>query len=106
MIAAGRIAEDVISKKIMDASNLRPKSSPITPEQKLAWENLVKAFGPEAKALEWPSAREVAESAVNAMVEEANMLMSNPAVKEAYDHFMFICQLTKDQNGNNQGNTV
>ena len=51
MIAAGRVAEDTISKALMRASDLRPKSKPITPEQKEAWENLVAVFGPEAKML-------------------------------------------------------
>lgn len=100
MIAAGRVAEDAISKVLMQASDMRPKSAPITQEQKEAWENLVRVFGPEAKCLEWPSAREACEAAVQAMVNEANILLSNPAVKEAYDHFMFICQLTKDGNNN------
>lgn len=102
LIAAGRVAEDAISRVVMKATELRPKSSPITEEQKEAWENLVKAFGPEARALEWPSAREAAEEAVKAMIVEAQVLMSNPAVKEAYDHFLFICKLTKDQDGDNK----
>lgn len=97
MIAAGRLAEDAISKELMKASDLRTKSSPITPAQKEAWDNLVKAFGPEARALEWPSAREAAEKAVQAMQEEAIKLMDHPSVKEAYDHFMFIAKLVYDE---------
>ena len=99
MIAAGRVAEEVISKALMQASNLRPKNAPITEEQRAAWENLVKVFGPEAKALEWPSAREACEKAVEAMIDEAQLLLENPAVKEAWDHFLFICELTKDRDG-------
>lgn len=98
MIAAGRVAEDAISKELMRASDLRPKSSPITPEQKIAWDNLVKAFGPEARTLEWPSAREACEAGVKAMQEEADKLLTHPAVKEAYDHFMFIAKLVYDEN--------
>lgn len=96
MIAAGRVAEDAISKKIMEASDLRPKSSPITPEQKAAWEHLVEVFGPEAKALEWPSAREVAEEAVKAMAQEAEKLLENPTVRKAYERFLIVAQLTKE----------
>lgn len=97
MIAAGRVAEDAISKALMKASDLRPKSAPLTEGQKAAWENLVKEFGPEARYLEWPSAREACEEAVKAMTEEANVLMEHPSVKKAYDHFMLICQLTRDK---------
>jgi hypothetical protein len=97
MIAAGRVAEDAISKALMKASDLRPKSAPLTEGQKAAWENLVKEFGPEARYLEWPSAREACEEAVKAMAEEANVLLEHPSVKKAYDHFMLICQLTRDK---------
>ena len=102
MIAAGRVAEDVISKRIMDATeirrNTRNKETPLTPGQKAAWDKLVEEFGPDAKQLEWPSARECAEHAVNAMIAEANILLSNPAVRKAYEHFMLVCELTKENN--------
>ena len=98
MIAAGRYAEESICKALMKASDLRPKRAPITPGQKAAWEKLVEEFGPEAKALEWPSAREAAEAAVNAMVAEAEKLMEHPMVKDAYDEFMAICKLVSEQN--------
>lgn len=100
MIAAGRVAEDAISKAIMKASDLRPKRAPITPKQKEAWDNLVKAFGPEAKCLEWPSAREAAEEAVKAMQAEADKLLQHESVRKAYDHFMLICKLTKENEQN------
>lgn len=96
MIAAGRVAGDAISKEIMRASDLRPKSAPITPEQKLAWENLVEAFGPEARTLEWPSAREAADRAVEAMQSEADKLMQHPAVRKAYEHFQLVCKLVNE----------
>lgn len=95
MIAAGRVAEDAISKELMRASDLRPKSAPLTEEQRAAWHHLVEVMGPEAKALEWPSAREACEQAVKAMTVEAEKLMTHPAVKKAYDHFMLVCQLTR-----------
>ena len=96
MIAAGRIAEDKISEAIRKASDLRTKSKPLTPGQKAAWENLVKEFGEEARMLEWPSAREACEAAVNAMQEEADKLMKHESVRKAYDHFMLMCELTKE----------
>lgn len=98
MIAAGRVAEDAISKALMRASDLRPKSAPLTPGQKAAWENLVKEFGPDARYLEWPSAREACEEAVKAMQEEAAKLMQHDAVRQAYEHFQLVCELAKDHN--------
>jgi hypothetical protein len=102
MIAAGRVAEDAISRKIMEATeirrNSRNKETPLTPGQKAAWDKLVEEFGPDAKQLEWPSARECAEEAVKAMVKEADILLSNPAVRKAWEHFMLVCELTKENN--------
>ena len=101
MIAAGRVAEDAISKRIMEATELRRNSkmrqTPLTDEQRAAWNHLIEVFGDDAKQLEWPSAREAAEEAVKAMASEAEILMSNPAVKKAWDNFQLICQLTKEK---------
>jgi hypothetical protein len=96
MIAAGRVAEDAISKVLMKASDLRPKNAPLTEGQRKAWDNLVKEFGEEARCLEWPSAREACEEAVKAMQVEAGVLLENPTVRKAYEHFMLICELTKE----------
>ena len=96
MIAAGRVAEDTISKALMRASDMRPKSKPMTPGQIAAWENLVKEFGSEARTLEWPSAREACEEAVKAMQTEADKLLGNPVVRKAYEKFLFVAELTKE----------
>jgi hypothetical protein len=103
MIAAGRVAEDAISAEIMRATELRRNykmSKEMTDGQRAAWENLIKEFGEDARALEWPSAREAAESAVKAMAVEADKLLEHPAVRKAYDHFMLMCQLTKESKKN------
>lgn len=104
LIAACRVAEDVISKAIMDATEIRRSArggkaeTPLTESQRAAWENLVKEFGDDAKQLEWPSARGAAEDAVKAMMAEAEKLMSVPSVKKAYEQFMLMAELTKDNN--------
>ena len=95
MIAAGRVAEDAISEAIRKASDLRPRSRPITPGQRKAWDKLVEEFGEEARQLEWPSAREVCEAGVKAMMLEADKLMQNPSVRDAYEAFLVTCALTK-----------
>jgi len=100
MIAAGRIAEDVISKKIMEATELRKnykmRQKPMTPGQLAAWDNLVKEFGEDARQLEWPSARECAEEAVKAMTVEAEKLLSHPAVRRAYENFQIVAALVNE----------
>ena len=44
MIAAGRYAEDAMSKAVQQASEMRPHNKPITVKQKKAWDALAKAF--------------------------------------------------------------
>ena len=97
LIAASRVAEDAISKAIVKASEMRPHNRPITEKQKKAWENLAKAFGDDRYYIEIPSAREIAEAGIKALQEEAKMLQYNEAVKKAYDHFILLCELTKEQ---------
>ena len=98
MIAAGRYAEDAISRKIMDNSALRcPEDrKPLTEEQRAAWHALQDAFGDVQYPLEYASYREAAEAGVNAMLIEAEKMLENPAVRRAWNNFMLIWQLTKE----------
>ena len=97
MIAAGRVAEDAICRAISKASELRPKSTPITLGQKKAWEKLAKEFGDELCTLHGLSVHDCAEAGVKAMMEEAEKLFQNESVRKAYNHFMLLCELTKEQ---------
>jgi hypothetical protein len=97
MIAAGRVAEDKISEVIRKASELSPQRTPLTPKQLKAWQNLAKEFGEDLCTLQGASTRDIAEAGVKAMIEEAEKLMSNPAVKKAYEHFQLVCELTREQ---------
>jgi len=100
MIAAGRVAEDAICRAISKASELRPQQTPITLGQKKAWEKLAKEFGSELATLSGLCIRDCAEAGIKAMQEEADKLMSHPAVRDAYEQFQMICKLTKEkQNG-------
>ena len=100
LIAAGNNAIDAISKSIMEASALRvpQERMPLTPEQAAAWEQLAATFGEERFALEWCSYREAAEAGIKAMQDEADTMLENPAVRRAWDRFMLVWQLTKENN--------
>lgn len=98
MIAAGRVAEDAICRAISKAAELRPKSTPITEAQQKAWKKLAKEMGDELCTLYGLSVRDCAEAGVKAMQEEADKLMTNPAVKKAYEHFQLVCELTREHN--------
>ena len=97
MIAAGRLAEDAICDALRKASEMRPQRTPLTEGQRRAWKKLAKEFGDDLATLNLGSARDLAEAGVNAMIAEANELMKNSAVKQAYEQFLLVCELTKQQ---------
>jgi len=98
MIAAGRYAEDAVRYAIHKQSEATPKERPITKRQKAAWEEMKAAFGDEFYSIQFSSTHDLAEAGVNAMLEEADKLMQHEAVKQAYDHFMFVAKLAYDEN--------
>ena len=95
MIAAGRVAEDAICRAISKASELRPQTTPLTEKQKAAWEALAEAFGEELTTLRGLSIHDCAEAGVQAMIAEAEKLMTHQGVRQAYDHFLLVCELAR-----------
>jgi len=98
MIAAGRVAEDVMCRALIKASELRPVRTPLTEGQRRAWKKLEKEFGNELCTLRGSSVHDIVEAGVKAMQDEAMKLMEHPSVKEAYEHFLFVAALVKDEN--------
>jgi hypothetical protein len=96
MIAASRVAEEAIIRAMHKASELKPMRTPITEGQRKAWKKLAKEFGDELCTLSGASSHDIAEAGVKAMMAEADQLMTNPAVKKAYEHFLLVAELTKD----------
>ena len=100
MIAAGRVAEDAIADALRAASDLRPSRKELTESQRAAWKKLSEELGEEMHALTWPSAREAAHAAIKAMQDEADQLMQHDAVKEAFEQFLVLCELAKQEQTN------
>ena len=98
MIAAGRVAEDAMCRAMQKASEMKPRSTPITEGQRKAWKKLAKEFGEDLATLHVNSAHDIAEAGLKAMMEEADKLLENPSVRKAYERFLLIAELTKDYN--------
>ena len=96
LIAASRVAEDAMTRAIHTASELKPRRTPLTEGQRKAWKKLAKVLGDDLFTLQGPSSYDIAEAGIKALQDEAKMLYLNPAVKKAYEHFILICQLTKE----------
>jgi hypothetical protein len=97
MIAAGRVAEDRMSEAVRKASEMRPRRKELTHDQQRAWTRLNKSMGDDIYTLEVGSSRDIAEAGLKAMQAEAEQLLTNPAVKLAYEQFLLVCELTKKQ---------
>ena len=97
MIAAGRVTEDRMCEAMRKASEMRPQRTPLTPGQKKAWEKLAKEFGDGLATLTMGSAQDHAAAGVNAMIAEADKLMTHPAVRDAYEQFQTVCNLVKQK---------
>jgi hypothetical protein len=97
LIAASRVAQDVMAQALVKASEMRPKKKPLTPEQKQAWDNLKVAFGDDMYTLHVDSAHDVAQAGLDALQKIAKELYStNPSVQAALDHLYLLTKLTKD----------
>ena len=98
LIAAGRVAEDAMCDAIRKASELRPQSTPITEGQRRAWNKLAKEFGTGLATLQIDCARDIAEAGLKALQDEADKLMQHESVRNAYEQFLLVCELTKTEN--------
>lgn len=96
MIAAGRVAEDAICVALSKATEVRPQRKAMTQAEIDSWNNLIEVWGEEARSLTGPSIRDVAEAGVRAMIEEADKLMTNPTVRLAYEKFLMVAELSKE----------
>ena len=97
MIAAGRFAENKMLDAMRQASEARPKERPFTEKQRKAWKQLQKAMGEEMFYLQYPSNMDIVEAGIEAMQEEANKMLEHPSVRDAYNQFMMVYQLVKEE---------
>jgi hypothetical protein len=97
-VAAGMFAEKEMVEALMKGSEARPTTSPITQEQKDAWDAFAKAMGEELRSINYQSACDVVRSGVSAMAREAQETMKNEAVRNAYEQFLMLYKLCKESN--------
>lgn len=98
MIAAGRYAEQPMHDALRKASEMhrsKYENTILTEEQHAVWEQFVKLMGERGRYVQWSSIHDIAEAGIKAMEEEAERLMQHESVRKAYDHFMLMCKLVK-----------
>lgn len=98
MIAAGRYAEQSMHDALRKASEMhrsKYENTILTEEQHVAWKQFVEVMGERGRYVQWNSIHDIAEAGIKAMEEEAERLMQHESVRKAYDHFMLMCKLVK-----------
>lgn len=97
LIAAGNYAKDVMVNAILEASEARPSRIPLNQNQEKLWEELKTSLNDTSFGIYYNSATHIADEGIKALVKEADKMLQNPAVKNAYDQFMLVYKLTKDE---------
>lgn len=97
MIAALMYAKDAFVNAIVEASALKSKTEVYTDEQKLAWKKLQESFNDKFYSVYTSSAGDIAEAGFKALIKEASSTLENPSVKKAYEQFLLVYKLTKDE---------
>lgn len=93
LIAAGHAAKEAMVTALVKENTVKSPRRALTEEEYAAWENLITVWGDEARAIKGVSMNEVAEAGIKALEVEAADLLSTPAIKEAYEHFLFVTRL-------------
>ena len=96
MFAAGKYAEDSMSSAIVKALEYQPKQQALTERQRELWQELKQSFADQDFAIHGASARDAALAGIKALEQEVEKMLEVPAVKSAYDHFMLVWKLTKE----------
>ena len=97
MIAAARVARDPMHEAIRTASKMhRGNNTSLTNEQAEAWKHFIEVMGEDGRYVHYQSVHDIAEAGLKALEEEAAKLMTHPAVRDAYEQFLLVCKLTKE----------
>ena len=101
MIAAGRVAADAMCKAIGEASEMQKErygDKALTNEQLAAWNHFIEVMGESGRYVSYNSIRDIAEAGVKALEEEAVKLMKHETVRAAYEQFLTVVELCKENN--------
>lgn len=100
LIAAARVAKDSMHEAINDAVKMQRdehNNKVLTPEQYDAWQKFVDVMGERGRYVKYKSVHDIAEAGLNALIDEADQLMTHPAVRDAYEQFQLVCKLVKEK---------
>lgn len=97
LIAAGMYSTDVMCAAIHKASKMCGPADTLTPEQREAWKAFEVAMGDDIYSISRPASSRVADAGIAALIKEVDKMLDIPSVRKAYDNFLLIYKLTKDE---------
>lgn len=100
LIAAGRVAGESMWEAIHKAAEMQRAKHDgmmLTPAQLKAWKQFKKVMGDRGHYVQYNSVHDIAEAGLNALQVEADKLMKNESVRNAYEQFLLVCELSKQQ---------
>lgn len=102
MIAAGRYAQDAMADSIRQATELRPHNHEMSEAEQVKWKKFIRTMPEEFRfMMTHGSAYDAVDAGIKAMQIEADKMLTNPAVRKAYDNFLLICKLVNDNEHHN-----
>lgn len=96
MTAASIHAKEILITALNKAVSLKPKSNPITEEQREAWDRFINVMGEDGRVLLGVSMDDIAEEAVKVLQLETEKLLNNPTVRKSYENFLLVSKITKE----------
>lgn len=104
LIAAGRVAREPMHQAINEAAKMKSdqwNNVCLNNEQFEAWNRFVEVMGERGRYVYYNSVHDIAEAGIKALEEEAEKLMRHASVRHAYEQFLLVCELTKEQTNAN-----
>ena len=99
LIAAGFMAKDKMVKAIYEAAKMHRQEhegNALTNEQLCAWNKFAKVMGERGRYIQFQSSYDIIEVGMKELEDEAAELMTHPAVKDAYEQFLLVCKMIKE----------
>lgn len=98
LMAAVRTMSEIITRKIVDLSEMRPERTPLTKSQADAWETFAEAMADGMYYCQYPSAQEITDEVLKYIYDEISRKLKTDAVRQAYEHFELMFKLAGDDN--------
>ena len=97
ILAATMATKESLSNTLIKASEARPHRKQLTEEELADWQSLIDKHGDNFQYIEYPSAYESVEAALEFLAKQVVTAHKNEAVLEAWNHYKLLVALTLEE---------